>query len=89
MPDMQPTQSYSVGGQHSSGQLTGKPAGVQPVYRGRWYACPFHGLIIPWDQLGNPTNPEDATRLEREKRSKLEKQPGELLKLADGCKATA
>ncbi|MGH0172354.1 UNVERIFIED_CONTAM: hypothetical protein FKN15_063283 [Acipenser sinensis] len=33
---MQPTQSYSVGGQRSSGQLTGKPAGAQPVYRGRW-----------------------------------------------------
>ncbi|XP_058885712.1 tripartite motif-containing protein 3-like isoform X3 [Acipenser ruthenus] len=28
-------QSYSVGGQHSSGQLTGKPAGARPDYRGR------------------------------------------------------
>ncbi|MGH0127067.1 UNVERIFIED_CONTAM: hypothetical protein FKN15_053235 [Acipenser sinensis] len=35
---MQPPQSYSVGGQRSSGQLTGKPAGAQPDYRGRWYA---------------------------------------------------
>ncbi|MBN3276671.1 SHC3 protein, partial [Polyodon spathula] len=37
-PAMQPTQSYSVGGQRSSGQLTGKPAGAQPVYRGCWCA---------------------------------------------------
>ncbi|MGH0144157.1 UNVERIFIED_CONTAM: hypothetical protein FKN15_002281 [Acipenser sinensis] len=34
---MQPTQSYSVRGQRSSGQLTGNPAGTRPVYRGRWY----------------------------------------------------
>ncbi|MGH0134229.1 UNVERIFIED_CONTAM: hypothetical protein FKN15_076872 [Acipenser sinensis] len=35
-PTMPPTQSYSVGGQRSSGQLTGKPTGTQPVYKGRW-----------------------------------------------------
>ncbi|MGH0162101.1 UNVERIFIED_CONTAM: hypothetical protein FKN15_058619 [Acipenser sinensis] len=35
---VQPTQSYSVGGQRSSGQLTGKPAGARPDYRGRWCA---------------------------------------------------
>ncbi|MGH0151751.1 UNVERIFIED_CONTAM: hypothetical protein FKN15_001678 [Acipenser sinensis] len=35
---VQPPQSYSVGGQHSSGRLTGKPAGAQPDYRGRWCA---------------------------------------------------
>ncbi|MGH0170109.1 UNVERIFIED_CONTAM: hypothetical protein FKN15_058526 [Acipenser sinensis] len=35
---MQPPQSYSVGGQRSSGQLTGKPAGALPDYRGRWCA---------------------------------------------------
>ncbi|MGH0134487.1 UNVERIFIED_CONTAM: hypothetical protein FKN15_055212 [Acipenser sinensis] len=35
---VQPPQSDSVGGQHSSGQLTGKPAGVRPDYRGRWCA---------------------------------------------------
>ncbi|MGH0139097.1 UNVERIFIED_CONTAM: hypothetical protein FKN15_036586 [Acipenser sinensis] len=35
---VQPLQSYSVGGQHSSGQLTGKPAGTRPDYRGRWCA---------------------------------------------------
>ncbi|MGH0159445.1 UNVERIFIED_CONTAM: hypothetical protein FKN15_037594 [Acipenser sinensis] len=35
-PAMQPPESYSVRGQRSSGQLTGKPAGVQPDHRGRW-----------------------------------------------------
>ncbi|MGH0184878.1 UNVERIFIED_CONTAM: hypothetical protein FKN15_016309 [Acipenser sinensis] len=35
---MRPPQSYSVGGQRSSGQFTGKPAGARPVYRGRWCA---------------------------------------------------
>ncbi|MGH0174041.1 UNVERIFIED_CONTAM: hypothetical protein FKN15_067063 [Acipenser sinensis] len=35
---MQPPQSYSIGGQRSSGQLTGKPAGARPDYRGRWCA---------------------------------------------------
>ncbi|MGH0140134.1 UNVERIFIED_CONTAM: hypothetical protein FKN15_010178 [Acipenser sinensis] len=34
--NMQPPQSYSVGGQSSSGQLTGKPAGAWPDYKGRW-----------------------------------------------------
>ncbi|MBN3285609.1 RS27A protein, partial [Polyodon spathula] len=33
---MQPAQSYSVGGQRSSGQFTGKPTGSRPDYRGRW-----------------------------------------------------
>ncbi|MGH0166415.1 UNVERIFIED_CONTAM: hypothetical protein FKN15_050766 [Acipenser sinensis] len=35
---VQPPQSYSVGGQCSSGQLTDKPAGARPDYRGRWCA---------------------------------------------------
>ncbi|MGH0128860.1 UNVERIFIED_CONTAM: hypothetical protein FKN15_036223 [Acipenser sinensis] len=35
---MQQPQSYSVGGQRNSGQLTGKPAGARPDYRGRWCA---------------------------------------------------
>ncbi|MGH0135480.1 UNVERIFIED_CONTAM: hypothetical protein FKN15_006452 [Acipenser sinensis] len=46
-------QSYSVGGQRSSGQLTGKPAGARPDYRGRWCAVlPLHpqskhtGLVL-------------------------------------------
>ncbi|MGH0149168.1 UNVERIFIED_CONTAM: hypothetical protein FKN15_016068 [Acipenser sinensis] len=38
-PAMQPPQSYSVGGQHSSGQLIGKPASARPVYRGCWFAA--------------------------------------------------
>ncbi|MGH0154965.1 UNVERIFIED_CONTAM: hypothetical protein FKN15_034156 [Acipenser sinensis] len=33
---VQPPQSYSIGGQRSSGQLTGKPAGARPDYSGRW-----------------------------------------------------
>ncbi|MGH0152052.1 UNVERIFIED_CONTAM: hypothetical protein FKN15_073267 [Acipenser sinensis] len=39
---VQPPQSYSVGGQRSSGQLTGKPAGARPDYRGRWCAEALH-----------------------------------------------
>ncbi|MGH0128237.1 UNVERIFIED_CONTAM: hypothetical protein FKN15_033793 [Acipenser sinensis] len=35
---MQPPRSYSVGGQRSSVQLTGKPAGARPDYRDRWCA---------------------------------------------------
>ncbi|MGH0133789.1 UNVERIFIED_CONTAM: hypothetical protein FKN15_036826 [Acipenser sinensis] len=35
---VQSPQSYSVRGQRSSGQLTGKPAGARPDYRGRWCA---------------------------------------------------
>ncbi|MGH0150144.1 UNVERIFIED_CONTAM: hypothetical protein FKN15_076881 [Acipenser sinensis] len=35
---VQPPQSYSVGGQRRSGQLTGKPAGARPDYRDRWRA---------------------------------------------------
>ncbi|MGH0177272.1 UNVERIFIED_CONTAM: hypothetical protein FKN15_074744 [Acipenser sinensis] len=41
---VQPPQSYSVGGQHSSWQLTGKPAGARPDYRGRWCADQFENL---------------------------------------------
>ncbi|MGH0168747.1 UNVERIFIED_CONTAM: hypothetical protein FKN15_055241 [Acipenser sinensis] len=35
---VQPPQNYSVGGQRSSEQLTGKPAGARSDYRGRWCA---------------------------------------------------
>ncbi|MBN3275450.1 DRD2A protein, partial [Polyodon spathula] len=35
---VQPPQSYSIGGQRSSGQLTGKPVGARPDHRGRWCA---------------------------------------------------
>ncbi|MGH0128787.1 UNVERIFIED_CONTAM: hypothetical protein FKN15_046599 [Acipenser sinensis] len=44
---VQPPQSYSVGGQRSSGQLTGKPAGARPDYRGRW--CAMEGKEIEID----------------------------------------
>ncbi|XP_067240998.1 UV-stimulated scaffold protein A [Chanodichthys erythropterus] len=37
--------------------------------------CPFHGRIIPRDELGRPVNPEDALRLEKEKRKREEEQP--------------
>lgn len=37
--------------------------------------CPFHGVIVPRDQVGRPTNPEDAARLEREERKRREEQP--------------
>uniref|UniRef100_A0A8C2EX94 UV-stimulated scaffold protein A n=1 Tax=Cyprinus carpio TaxID=7962 RepID=A0A8C2EX94_CYPCA len=37
--------------------------------------CPFHGHIIPRDELGRPVNPEDALRLEKEKRKREEEQP--------------
>ncbi|MGH0151775.1 UNVERIFIED_CONTAM: hypothetical protein FKN15_043645 [Acipenser sinensis] len=48
---MQPPQSYSVSGQHSSGKLTGKPAGARPDYRGRWCAQP-----IVYRPLGAPVH---------------------------------
>ncbi|XP_059378105.1 UV-stimulated scaffold protein A [Carassius carassius] len=37
--------------------------------------CPFHGHIIPRDELGRPVNPGDALRLEKEKRKREEEQP--------------
>lgn len=37
--------------------------------------CPFHGPIIPRDELGKPTNPEDAVRLEKEEWKRREDQP--------------
>ncbi|KAJ8262477.1 hypothetical protein GJAV_G00166900 [Gymnothorax javanicus] len=37
--------------------------------------CPFHGVIIPRDDVGNPISPEDAARLEKEKRKQQEEQP--------------
>ncbi|KAA0709119.1 UV-stimulated scaffold protein A [Triplophysa tibetana] len=37
--------------------------------------CPFHGCIIPRDELGRPINPEDALRLEKERRKREEEQP--------------
>ncbi|XP_060783442.1 UV-stimulated scaffold protein A isoform X2 [Neoarius graeffei] len=37
--------------------------------------CPFHGLIIPRDEIGRPINPEDAVRLEKEEYKRREEQP--------------
>ncbi|KAJ8387393.1 hypothetical protein AAFF_G00157700 [Aldrovandia affinis] len=36
--------------------------------------CPFHGVIVPRDELGAPTRPEDAARLEKERRKREEEQ---------------
>ncbi|MGH0135066.1 UNVERIFIED_CONTAM: hypothetical protein FKN15_047662 [Acipenser sinensis] len=48
---VQPPQSYSVGGQRSSEQLTGKPAGDPPDYRGRWCARRSKSWELqPWTQ---------------------------------------
>ncbi|MGH0175126.1 UNVERIFIED_CONTAM: hypothetical protein FKN15_071093 [Acipenser sinensis] len=46
---VKPPQSYSVGGQRSSGQLTGKPAGARPDYRGNW--CTVHRCnpLVTWE----------------------------------------
>ncbi|MGH0119041.1 UNVERIFIED_CONTAM: hypothetical protein FKN15_061710 [Acipenser sinensis] len=53
---VQPPQSYSVGGQRSSGQLTGKPAGARPDYRGRWCA-------VSREHPGRPNPPSPQTTL--------------------------
>ncbi|MGH0183528.1 UNVERIFIED_CONTAM: hypothetical protein FKN15_020480 [Acipenser sinensis] len=45
---VQPPQSYSVGGQRSPGQLTGKPAGARPDYRGRWCTVREATSNDPW-----------------------------------------
>ncbi|MGH0138843.1 UNVERIFIED_CONTAM: hypothetical protein FKN15_029100 [Acipenser sinensis] len=63
---VQPPQSYSVGGQRSSGQLTGKPAGARPDYRGRWYA-------VSRGHPGRPNPPSPRTTL-----SQLSAAPWEL-----------
>ncbi|MGH0136795.1 UNVERIFIED_CONTAM: hypothetical protein FKN15_062803 [Acipenser sinensis] len=61
-PAMQPTQSYSVRGKRSSGQLTGKPAGARPDHRGRWCAVsqghpgPGDALPIVRRPLGAPVH---------------------------------
>ncbi|MGH0116402.1 UNVERIFIED_CONTAM: hypothetical protein FKN15_035706 [Acipenser sinensis] len=53
---VQPPQSYSIGGQRSSGQLTGKPAGARPDYRGRWCA-------VSRGHPGRPNPPSPRTTL--------------------------
>ncbi|KAM9469996.1 UV-stimulated scaffold protein A isoform 1-T3 [Clarias gariepinus] len=37
--------------------------------------CPFHGFIIPRDEIGRPINPEDAARLAEEEYKRREEQP--------------
>uniref|UniRef100_UPI00358E2CA4 UV-stimulated scaffold protein A isoform X2 n=1 Tax=Myxine glutinosa TaxID=7769 RepID=UPI00358E2CA4 len=34
------------------------------------FKCPFHGKIVPRDDQGNPTNPEDRARIEKEQQKK-------------------
>ncbi|MGH0146986.1 UNVERIFIED_CONTAM: hypothetical protein FKN15_009118 [Acipenser sinensis] len=53
-------QSYSVGGQRSSGQLTGKPTGARPDYRGRWCAVSRGHPGRP----NPPSPPDDAQPIE-------------------------
>ncbi|MGH0168608.1 UNVERIFIED_CONTAM: hypothetical protein FKN15_054097 [Acipenser sinensis] len=53
---VQPPQSYSVGGQCSSGQLTGKPAGAQPDYRG-------HCCAVSRGHPGRPNPPSPQEML--------------------------
>ncbi|MGH0178368.1 UNVERIFIED_CONTAM: hypothetical protein FKN15_077216 [Acipenser sinensis] len=48
---VQPPQSYSVGGQRSCRQLTGKPAGARPDYRGRWCAGMDMLLVLENESL--------------------------------------
>ncbi|MGH0126302.1 UNVERIFIED_CONTAM: hypothetical protein FKN15_029315 [Acipenser sinensis] len=67
---VQPPQSYSVGGQRSSGQLTGKPAGARPDYRGRWCAPkPATDLTTPTARTSNcrPANTFDEPGKEQGK----------------------
>ncbi|MGH0124943.1 UNVERIFIED_CONTAM: hypothetical protein FKN15_020829 [Acipenser sinensis] len=58
---MQPTQSYSIGGQRSSGQLTGKSAGARPLYRGRWCAVSRGHPVRPYA----PSSPGGAQPIVR------------------------
>ncbi|MGH0125596.1 UNVERIFIED_CONTAM: hypothetical protein FKN15_010362 [Acipenser sinensis] len=53
---VQPPQSYSVGGQRSSGQLTGNPAGARPDYRGRCCA-------VSREHPGRPNPPSPRVTL--------------------------
>ncbi|MGH0163590.1 UNVERIFIED_CONTAM: hypothetical protein FKN15_045198 [Acipenser sinensis] len=58
---MQPPKSYSVRGQRSSRAATGKPAGAQPDYRGRWCAM---SRKHP-DRPNPPSPPGDARPIVR------------------------
>ncbi|MGH0184869.1 UNVERIFIED_CONTAM: hypothetical protein FKN15_015987 [Acipenser sinensis] len=52
---VQPPQNYSVGGQRSSGQLTGKPTGARPDYRGHW-------CTVSREHPGRPNLPSPGQR---------------------------
>ncbi|MGH0128661.1 UNVERIFIED_CONTAM: hypothetical protein FKN15_035739 [Acipenser sinensis] len=69
---VQPPQSYSAGGQRSSGQLTGKPAGAWPDYRCRWCA-------VSRGHPGRPNPPSLRTAL-----GQLSAAPSELPSMV-GC----
>ncbi|MGH0148883.1 UNVERIFIED_CONTAM: hypothetical protein FKN15_049130 [Acipenser sinensis] len=69
---VQPRQSYSIGGQRSSGQLTGKPAGTRPDYWGRWCA-------VSRGHPGRPNPPSPRATL-----GQLSAAPWELLSTV-GC----
>ncbi|MGH0130469.1 UNVERIFIED_CONTAM: hypothetical protein FKN15_042538 [Acipenser sinensis] len=69
---VQPPQSYSIRGQRSSGQLTGKPAGARPDYRGRWCA-------VSRGHPGRPNPPSPRRAL-----GQLSAAPWELLSTV-GC----
>ncbi|MGH0169339.1 UNVERIFIED_CONTAM: hypothetical protein FKN15_067091 [Acipenser sinensis] len=61
---VQPPQSYCVRGQRSSGQLTGKPAGARPDYRGRWCAGQTNDRECRWvtyggSMCGRPYDPKE------------------------------
>ncbi|MGH0172129.1 UNVERIFIED_CONTAM: hypothetical protein FKN15_062755 [Acipenser sinensis] len=59
---VQPPQSYSVGGQRSSGQLTGKPADARPDYRGRWCTHGWQARDSDCYQLASLTSPSRDVR---------------------------
>ncbi|MGH0140240.1 UNVERIFIED_CONTAM: hypothetical protein FKN15_023067 [Acipenser sinensis] len=64
---VQPPQSCSIGGQRSSGQLTGKPAGAQPDYRGRW--CAFvDDERSDKEETDNSEEEEEEEEKEKEKK---------------------
>ncbi|MGH0116207.1 UNVERIFIED_CONTAM: hypothetical protein FKN15_000134 [Acipenser sinensis] len=69
---VQPPQRYSVGGQRSSGQFTGKHVGARPDYRGRWCA-------VSRGHPGRPNPPSSRTML-----GQLSAAPSELLSTV-GC----
>ncbi|MGH0136354.1 UNVERIFIED_CONTAM: hypothetical protein FKN15_060782 [Acipenser sinensis] len=78
---VQPPQSYSVGEQRSSGQLTGKPAGARPDHRGRWCAIrehlsknfPMDGVNLRWrKQDGEIFHKEEEEEEEEEKEKYFE-----------------